>query len=67
MIWTNRKVNGKTISIGQQDFDNGTVMIKNEYGNIINRNMYSDEDGNIYFIYHKMMVYLSDHIGNIPI
>ena len=63
---TKRKVNGKTISIGQQNFDNNTIAIKNEYGKILNLPMYSDEDG-IYFVYCKTKIYLSDHIGNMPI
>lgn len=63
---TKRKVNDKTILIGQQNFNDNTISIKDEYGKILNLPMYSDEDG-IYFIYHKTMIYLSDHIGNIPI
>lgn len=59
-----RKVNGKVITIGQQNFDDETISIKDEHGNILNLSMQSDEDGNIYFVYDNTMVYLSDHLGN---
>ena len=62
-----RKVNGKTITIGQQNFDDETISIKDGHGNILNIPMQSDEDGNIYFVYDKTMVYLSDHLGNMPL
>lgn len=62
-----RKVNGKTITIGEQDFMNGTIMVKEEDGNIINLPMLSDEDGNFYFTYNNMGVYVSDYMGNFPL
>jgi len=68
-VWNNnfdmkRKVNGKTITIGEQDFMNGTIMIKEEDGNIIKLPMKSDKDGNFYFTYNNMGVYVSEYMGN---
>ena len=62
-----RKVNGKYITIGQQNFDDNTISIKDDCGNIFHRPMLSDEDGNIFFIYDNTIVYLSDHLGNMPL
>ena len=62
-----RKVNGKYITIGQQNFNDNTISIKDDRGNTLHRSMLSDEDGNIFFVYDKTIVYLSDHLGNMPL
>ena len=46
-----RVVNGKNITIGQQNFDNGTIMIKEDDGNIVDCPMNFDDNGDCYFIY----------------
>lgn len=51
-------VNGKTITVGQQDFEESTILIKEENGNIISCPMGIDEEGDIYFIYDNVKVYL---------
>lgn len=51
-------VNGKIITVGQQDFSDSTILIKEEDGNIISCPMGMDEQGDIYFIYDNEEVYL---------
>lgn len=51
-------VNGKTIIVGEQDFDSGTISIKEEEGNIIFCPMYFDKKRDIYFWYDGEQVFL---------
>ena len=61
-----RNVNGKDIIIGQQNFIAETILIK--YDNkIIECPMYSDKNGDIYFIYNDTGVYISDFMGEFSI
>ena len=53
-----RVVNGKIITIGQQDFDNGTIMIKESNGNILDCPMGFDDNCECYFIYDSKVVYI---------
>lgn len=57
-----RAVNGKNITIGQQNFENGTIMIKEDNGNIVDCPMDFDDNGDCYFIYDLNIVYLSEYI-----
>lgn len=59
-----RIVGDKAITIGQQNFIDGTIMIKEQNDNIINCPMYQDKAGNIFFIYNDTGVYISDYLGN---
>lgn len=52
------EVNGKVITVGQQSFEDSTILIKEEDGNIISCPMGIDEYGDIYFIYDNEEVYL---------
>lgn len=61
---TKREVNGKTITIGVQNFTDWTVMVKDENDKIFAFPMLSDEKGNYYFIYDNMGIYISDYLGN---
>ena len=69
MEWNNnfnmkRVVGGKTIIIGEQDFSNSTVKIKEEDGTIINCNMQPDHKGDIYFVYCGWGVYISEYLAD---
>lgn len=55
-----RVVNGKIITIGQQDFDNDTIMIKESNGNILDCPIDFDDNGDCYFIYDLNIVYISE-------
>lgn len=55
---TKTNVNGKIITVGQQDFNDSTILIKEEDGNIISCPIGMDEQGDIYFIYDNEEVYL---------
>ena len=55
---TKTKVNGMVITVGQQSFEDSTILIKEEDGNIISCPMGIDEEGDIYFIYDNEEVYL---------
>lgn len=55
---TKTKVNGKTVTVGQQHFEDSTISIKEEDGNIISCPTGIDEEGDIYFIYDNEEVYL---------
>lgn len=55
---TKTKVNEKVITVGQQSFEDSTILIKEEEGNIISRPMGIDEYGDIYIIYDNEEVYL---------
>lgn len=52
------RVNGKTITVGEQNFDDNTILIKEEDGNTISCYMSIDGQGDIYFIYDNEEVYL---------
>lgn len=52
------KVNGKTITVGEQDFDDNTILIKEEDGNLISCPMLIDDQGDIYFLYDNEEIYL---------
>lgn len=58
-----RNINGKNIIVGQQDFENGTIMVKDENRKILCCPMFSDNEGNIYFIYDGVGVYISEYMG----
>ena len=63
MNWNNafamkKNINGKIVTVGQQDFDNMTIMIKEENGNVISCPMDFDNDGDCYFIYDSTQVYI---------
>ena len=67
MEWNNNfdaktKLNGKTITVGEQNFETSTIMIKEENGNIISCPMFIDEHGDIYFVYDNTEVFLK-YIG----
>lgn len=55
---TKTNVNGKIITVGQQDFSDSTILIKEEDENIIPCPMGMDEQGDIYFIYDNEEIYL---------
>ena len=57
-----RIINGKNIIVGQQDFDNNTIMVKEESGNIIECPMDIDDDCDLYFRYDNMGVYISERL-----
>ncbi len=59
-----RRVNNKNIIIGKQNFDNNTIDVIEENGNTVNCSMCQDTEGNIYFIYNNMGVYVSDWLGD---
>lgn len=44
-----RTVNSKNITIGQQNFDNSTIMIKEDNGNIVDCPMDFDDNGGLLF------------------
>ena len=52
------KVNDKTITVGEQDFDDNTILIKEEDGNLISCPMFIDDQGDIYFLYDNTEIYL---------
>ena len=63
MIWNNNfdtktEVNGKTIIVGEQNFENNTILVKEENGNIISCPMFIDELGDIYFRYDNVEIWL---------
>ena len=62
-----RNVNGETIIIGQQDFADNLILVKKGDGEVIGCPMRTDTDGNLYFVYNDMGVYVSDWLGNFPI
>lgn len=51
-------VNEKTITVGQQDFGNNTILVKKDDGNIISCPMFIDGQGDIYFVYDNTEIYL---------
>lgn len=63
MEWNNNfdtktTVKGKTITVGQQNFEDNTILIKEENGNIVSCPMGMDKQGDIYFLYDNTEVYL---------
>ena len=63
MKWNNnfnmkKNVNGKNITVGMQNFDDMTILVKEETGKIIKRPMSFDYNGNCYFIYDSKEYYL---------
>ena len=63
MIWNNNfdtktEVNGKTIIVGEHNFENNTILVKEENGNIISCPMFIDELGDIYFRYDNVEIWL---------
>lgn len=63
MIWNNNfdtktEVNGKTIIVGEQNFENNTILVKEENENIISCPMFIDELGDIYFRYDNVKIWL---------
>lgn len=54
-----RTVKGRTILIGQQDFEDMTIAVMEEDDHIRNCPMASDKNGNIFFIYEGIRVYVS--------
>lgn len=63
MTWNNNfntktEVNGKTIIVGEQNFENNTILIKEEDGNIISCPMFIDGLGDIYFRYDNTEIWL---------
>lgn len=51
-------VNGKKIIVGQQNFADNTILIKEENGNVIDCPMYMDERDDLFFVYDNTEVYL---------
>lgn len=62
-----RDVNGETIIIGQQDFADNLILVKKGDGGIIGCPMRTDQNGDIYFVYNGMGVYVSEHLSNFQI
>ena len=63
MEWNNNfdaktTVKGKTITVGQQNLEDGTILVKEENGNIVSYPMGMDRQGDIYFLYDNIEVYL---------
>ena len=63
MTWNNNfdtktKVNEKMITVGEKNFKNNTILVKEENGNIISCPMFIDGLGDIYFLYDNTKVYL---------
>lgn len=44
-------INGKRITVGEQSFEDSTILIKEEDGTVLECPMGMDENGDIYFIY----------------
>ncbi|MFR3158451.1 MAG: hypothetical protein ACLTOK_09255 [Anaerobutyricum soehngenii] len=53
-----KKINGKSITIGQQNFDNMTILIKEKNENVISCPMGFDNNDDCYFIYDSTKVYI---------
>ena len=62
--FTNKRWIGDTsIIVGEQNFDDNSIMIKEENGNVISCPMYIDNTGDIFFIYNDNGVSISDYMG----
>lgn len=57
-----RVINGQTIIIGEQNFGTNSILIKEEDGTVLSRPMFIDHDGNIYFEYNGISVYVSEFL-----
>lgn len=55
---TETSINGKIITVGQQNFVGNTILIKEENGNVITCPMYMDERDDLFFVYDNTEVYL---------
>lgn len=53
-----KNINGKTITVGQQNFDDMTILIKEKNENVISCPMRFDSKGDCYFIYDSTKVYI---------
>ena len=67
-FWNNifdmeRIVNGKRIIVGAQDFNDGTILIKDSRNHVFCCPMFQDKEGNIYFTYENKGVYISEYTG----
>lgn len=62
-----RTVKGKRIIVGQQNFKDSTILIKDNKENVLCCQMYQDESGEIYFIYNNTGVYISEYMGEFEI
>lgn len=63
MRWNNnfdmkKNVNGKNITVGMQNFDDMTILIKEENGRVIKCPMAFDNNGDCYFMYDSKECYL---------
>lgn len=63
MKWNNnfnmkKNVNGKHITVGQQNLDDMTILVKEENGNIISCPMAFDNNRDCYFVYDSKKCYL---------
>lgn len=52
------KINGKIITVGEQNFDDNTILVKEENGNLISCPMSINNQGDIYFLYDNTEIYL---------
>ena len=60
-----RFIDNNKIIIGPQNFENGTILIKEEKsGEVIECSMCSDVNNDLYFIYYNHGVYISPHLGS---
>ena len=60
----NKRIIGDTsITVGEQNFEDGSIMIKEENGDVISCPMGIDNNGDIFFIYNDIGVYISDYMG----
>lgn len=57
-----RHVNGEKIIVGQQDFENGTILVKDSKEDIKNWPMGIDDKGDIFFIYKGIKMYVSEYV-----
>lgn len=53
-----KNVDGHIITVGQQNFNDMTILIKEENGKVIKCPMAFDNDGECYFIYNSKECYL---------
>lgn len=53
-----KNVNGKNITVGIQNFDDMTILIKEENEKIIKCPMAFDSNGDCYFVYNSRECYL---------
>lgn len=60
-----RIIEGKSITVHQQDFTTSTVKVEDSKGEHICP-MGQDTDGNIYFLYGDWAVYFSNWLGYVP-